>query len=181
MGRILLAYQIQGFIISRVSEKKKGRGRPTVFTPEILENILTWVAEGGTEFSFFKQDNTPAWRTWTKFKRENPDFIPKLIGAKEDYCEVKEHEVLEIANDTSRDFHSWTETVEGPRGLTTKKGVTSDNTACQRARLQIDTIWRVLKSTMPRKYGDKLEQEVNHTGSITIEFAVTDKEREPTS
>lgn len=143
----------------KVTEKKPV-GRPPAFTPEILEKVLDLISDGETERSVFRREALPAWRTWTKFKRENAEFIPQLLRAKEDYCEVKEDEIYLISRDTTGDLHKWIETTDGPRGRTVKQGVTSDNTSVQRHRLQIDAIWKLLRSTMPRKYGEHIQQEL---------------------
>lgn len=143
------------------------KGRPPVFTAELINLILELIAEGQTERAIFRRQGMPEWTTWSKYKREHPDFIPHLIRAKEDFCEVKEDEIYEISKDTSKDYHHWEETTEGPRGVTIKRGVTSDNTSVQRNKLQIDTIWRLMRSTMPKKYGD--HQQLEHSGSINVQ------------
>ncbi len=150
------------------SKSEKPNGRPTLFTAEVLEEILEWVSHGGTERAYFRQEGKPSWRAWTNFKRNSPSFLPQLMIAKEDYCEVKEDEIYNIAMDRSSDYHAWEETTVGPKGTTVKTGVTSDNTFVQRHRLQIDTIWKIMRSTMPRKYGDKVQQEISGPGGGPI-------------
>jgi hypothetical protein len=71
-----------------------------------------------------------------------------------------EDKLYQIALDETRDVLEWEETSEGPRGLTTKQGRSSDNTAVQRDRLKADTISRMMKWKMPQRYGDKITQEV---------------------
>lgn len=148
------------------------KGRPTLFTTELLEKILDWISDGGTERAFFRQPNLPTWRNWTKFKRANLEELrPQLLASKEDYCEVKEDEIQQIANDTSRDviFDEIESTTKDGR-LTVKKVAKSDNTAINRDRLRIDTIWKLMRATMPRKYGDKTTTEL--TGADGKDFTI---------
>lgn len=129
---------------------RRGKGRPTVFTPAMLEKILRIIAEDGIpERAIFRQEGMPEWSSWTKYKRNHPEFIPQYTCAKADGCEVWEEHIYNVAHDESRDLQ--------PDG---KGSVKSDNTAVNRDRLKIDTVWKLMRSTEPRKYGDKVQQEL---------------------
>lgn len=138
----------------------KLRGRPTLFTEELLETILDEISHGSTERECFRKEGRPNWSNWTRWKRANPSFRAQLTQASEDWCESMEAELYRIANDETRDVLEWEETSEGLKGVTTKRGKSSDNTAVQRDRLRVDTISRMMKWKMPQRYGDKITQEV---------------------
>lgn len=157
------------FIMRDMAPKKIGR--PTVFTEAFLEEILDEIAEGSTERACFRKPGRPMWRNWCKFKRNNPEFRPRLAQANEDWCAVKEDSVEVIAMDDSNDVHNYTETtVSDKNGTTIKTGATTDNTSVNRARLQIDTIKNLMKWKMPERYGDKIQTE--HSGHINVQPAI---------
>ncbi len=140
--------------------KGKG-GRPTLFTPELLETILDEISEGSTQRACFRVPGRPTWRAWCKWKRANPEFLPQLAQADLDWCEFKEEKVNSIALDESKDIHNYEERIESEKnGLTIKTGATTDNTSVQRHKLQIETITRMMKWKNPARYGDKIEQQL---------------------
>lgn len=140
----------------------KGKaGRPGVITPELLEVVLDEIAEGSTERACFRKEGRPDWRTWCRWKRKNLEFAPRIAQANEDWCASMEAFVTDRANDTSQDVHHYEERIESEKnGLTVKTGATTDNTATQRAKLQIDTAFRLMVAKMPQRYGQKVQQEL---------------------
>jgi hypothetical protein len=144
----------------------KKMGRPTVFTPELQIEILNEISEGSTQRACFRKDGRPTWRAWCAWKRDNPDFLPRLAQADRDWCEFHEAELQRIALDESNDVRECVETIDSPNGITTKRKTTTDNTSVQRHKLQIETISRLMKWKMPERYGDKVQNE--HSGSISV-------------
>lgn len=155
-----------------MSKEKKKVGRPSKFTKELQEEMLERLSQGESARNICREAHMLSWSAFCAFKRkpENKEFQDQYIVAWEDGLEAWEADLDKIAHDESRDLI--------PDG---KGGFKSDNTAVNRDRLKIDTRKWIMCKRMPKKYGDKLEQEVNHTGSFTINFAVTNKEDEPTS
>lgn len=142
-------------------------GRPSAFTPELLEEILTDISNGLTERASFRKPGRPEWSCWTRWKRANPDFYTQLAHAERDWCTVHEDVVHTVANDISKDITPYEEkTVSDRNGITIKTGATSDNTAVQRHKLIIDTTKNLMKWKMPERYGDKIQNE--HSGSISV-------------
>jgi hypothetical protein len=97
----------------------------------------------------------------------------RLARAKEDRCEVLEDERRIIAHDESRDILEVTETtVGGKHGTIVKTKTVSDNTAVQRDKLKIDEINETLRTTMPHKYGDKLENTLKNADGSNLSIVV---------
>lgn len=149
--------------------KNKG-GRPSAFNAELLEEILLAMAEGHSERQIFERAGYPEWRTWSKYKREHPEFIPHYVQAKEDGYKVWEHRMLIRAQDTSRDvIYDESEILDKDGNVkSTKKIAKSDNTAVNRDRLIIDTMKWQMSKIMSKIYGDKIEQQL--TGKDGAEF-----------
>lgn len=152
--------------------QNKKVGRPTVFTPELLETILQEISEGETQRGCFRKPGRPSWVAWGHFKnRAEPEFLSQLAHAEKLWCEVHEDRIQAIALDDSKDVHNYTETtVSDQRGTTVKTGATTDNTSVNRAKLQIDTISRLMKWKMPERYGEK--QQIEHSGNVNIQPAI---------
>lgn len=144
-----------------MAEKKK-TGRPTVFTPELLAEIIKEISEGETERGCFRKPGRPDWSSWCKFKQTaSEEFFHQLAIAEKAWCAVHEDLCRQIAMDDSKDVHNYEERIDSEKnGLTVKTGATTDNTSVNRARLQIDTIRNLMKWKMPERYGDKVQQEL---------------------
>jgi hypothetical protein len=139
-----------------MEEKKKKIGRPTKFTPEVIEEILRRLARGESGYSISKHKHLPGWTSLCAYKRnpKNVEFLHKYTQAREDGLEVWEHKILEISDNESRDYY------------VDHKGIQhSDNTAVNRDRLRIDTRKWTMSKLFPKKYGERVETEVS--GSLT--------------
>ena len=133
----------------------KPRGRPSQFTPEIIQVILESIGNGVNELDAVKAMDI-AWGTWCDYKltqyekdSESTDFPAKYARAKENGFISWENKLLEIANDQTRDLQ--------PDG---KGGFKSDNTAVNRDRLRVDSMKWIMAKRLPRVYGDKIEQQI---------------------
>ncbi len=127
------------------------RGRPTVFTSEVLEEILHRLADGESARAIFNSEHMPNWQAFCAFKRkpENAAFNDQYAQARDDCLAAWEHKIMQVASDDSKDFQ--------PDG---KGGVKSDNTAVNRSRLIVDSMKWIMSKLSPKQYGDKVTQEV---------------------
>lgn len=83
----------------------------------------------------------PARRTVLKWMTTDPNFCTSIARAREEQAEHLAEEIVNIA-DTCTDPH--------------------------KARLQIDARKWYASKLAPKKYGDKLDMNANHTGTIEI-------------
>lgn len=138
------------------------RGRPTTITPEIIEQIFEWVAQGNSENKFFDAPGTPGWSTWCFYKsKADRDFQDRYARAKSSCFQVWQRKLIDIATDESRDLQ--------PDG---KGGFKSDNTAVNRDRLKIDTMKWIMSKLESKVYGDKLDTTNESNISIKHENVV---------
>ena len=104
----------------------------------------------------------PNWDRWNDYKFKHiEDLNFKYARAKEAGYKVWEYEMLQIANDQSRDLQ--------PDG---KGGFRSDNTAVNRDKLRVETMWKLMKAIMPQVYGDKIEQHLTGKGGEALQITV---------
>lgn len=133
-------------------------GRPTAFTPEVIQQIFEELTNGTSERTILQKPEMPGWSTWIAFKRRNKDneeFQSHYAIACQAKLEAWEAKIMEVANDESRDLQ--------PDG---KGGFKSDNTFVNRDRLRIDSMKWLMSKLHSKKYGDRIEQE--HSGQIAV-------------
>lgn len=139
------------------AKKPNPRGRPTTFNQEIADKICDRMANGESARAICRDPDMPQWSTLCGWKRRNEEFATQYARAREDLLDYWAEEIDEIAHDTSRDF------------TTDEMGrIRSDNTAVNRDRLKIDTRKWIMCKLSPKKYGDKLTQEISGPDSGPI-------------
>lgn len=121
-----------------------GRGGQRVFSQELFEEICDRLATGQSLRAICRDPHMPdekAVRKWVT--KEGGELGPQFARAREMGCDSLAEEVIEISDQPCL----------GPDGYV-------DNGAVQRARLMADSRKWFLSKTMPKKYGDKVTQEI---------------------
>lgn len=140
-------------------------GRPTSFTPELGKEICMRMADGESVRQIARDDNMPCRRAinnWI-FKAKETDAPEELKVFMHQYREAEMlraeemfDEMADIAHDGSNDWMD-RETKSG--------GVVEvlNSEHVQRSKLRIDTMKWKLSKMIPKKYGDKIQQEISGT------------------
>lgn len=143
------------------------RGRPTVRTPEIVDAILTQIAEGRSLVSILKsRADFPVYSSFMEWVSQDKVLAERYAKAKEDQADYLAEELLDIADDGSND---WMETndPENP-------GWKLNGEHYQRSRLRVDTRKWIASKLKAKKYGDYQRTELSgevRAVSITVEHA----------
>jgi hypothetical protein len=133
-------------------------GRPTLYTPEIIEEICIRLYGGESLTGICKSDHMPCMSTvmtWlVKSELGDPayaGFLESYLRARDAQADVIFDECLTIADDSQADL-----------GCDSHTGELKINTdTIQRAKLRIDTRMRMAGKLKPKKYGDKITQEID--------------------
>ncbi len=130
---------------------RRGRGRPTRYTPDTASTICTRLSEGESLRSICNDAAMPGLRTVMRwlFDGDHEEFWQQYARAREAQAEVRADEIVDIADDVSSDF---TTDKDG------KAVVNHDH--IQRSRLRVDARKWIAAKLLPKRYGDKLQ----HTG-----------------
>ena len=112
------------------------RGRPSVYSEDIAEQILVGLATGDSLGKVCKDEALPCFRTVFNWINTKPDFLQRYERAKEMGCEAMAEQMNDIAEDEDRDT--------------------------QRARLMVDTRKWYLSKIKAKKYGERLDTTVTH-------------------
>lgn len=122
-------------------------GRPTIYTDEIADIILTRLADGEPLTRICKEPDLPGLTTVYRWLESDASFRDKYARAREEQADTLADEIVRIADEAPP-----------PDGETGK--IDSAWVAWQRNRVEARK-WTASK-LKPKKYGDKLTNE--HTG-----------------
>jgi hypothetical protein len=129
----------------------KEMGRPTDYTHDVSIDICARIAEGMPLTKICKLDGMPHVATvyrWLADERYK-DFRDRYMYAREDQADTLADEIVEIADDTDNDY---TETVDGILKYNAEN--------VNRSRLRVDARKWVAAKLKPKKYGDKVQNEL---------------------
>ncbi len=135
-------------------------GRPSDYSPALEILICERIAAGESLSSICRDDNMPSRETVYSWKAANQAFSDRYARAVEDRAEKLAEEILDIADEKTGDYEL-------------KNGVmafNSENVA--RSRLKVDSRKWIASKLFPRKYGDKVQNEVTGPEGGPVQFAV---------
>ena len=151
--------------------KSRPKGRPSKFTKELASDICEALADGKS-FRTICADKKkyPSAVTIYNWLATNEEFLKQYARAKERYADRVAEEIIEIADDSSED-EIFIEADE-ESGKSAKKVM--NNEFVQRSRLRVDARKWIAARLAPKKYGDKMQQEVSGPdgGAIPVQFTV---------
>lgn len=131
-------------------------GRPTLYSPELADEICTQLAEGKSLRSVCKAESMPCVTTVFAWMRLHPEFLKQYARAKEESADYLAEETLEIADDGTNDWIASND----PENA----GYRANGEHIARSRLRVDTRKWIASKLKPKKYGEKLD--IAHSGSI---------------
>ena len=124
------------------------RGRPSDYSAEIAEAICDRLVDGESLRAICADPAMPARATVFRWLASNQEFRQLYVLARQCQAEDLAFEILEIADDSSRDYVKKT-------GADGKVTWVFDKEHFARQRLRIATRNRILAWMAPRKYGDQ--------------------------
>jgi hypothetical protein len=141
----------------------KKAGRPSEYTDVIADRICAEIASGRAVHQFAGKNGFPVQDTIYRWNRDNKGFAEKYARAREDQADLYAAQIVELA-DKCR---------PGKKTRETKDGTFVEiGDMVERSRLQIDARKWYASKLAPKKYGDKIEQNV--TGELTVKRVMSD-------
>ncbi|OZB35984.1 MAG: hypothetical protein B7X50_13540, partial [Alishewanella sp. 34-51-39] len=128
--------------------------RPSDYTSELAEAICLRLAEGESLRSICRDDVMPDKGTVLRWIARHDLFRDQYVRAKEQGAEALAEEMFEIADDGSND---WMEQLDNEGAAV---GYKLNGEHVQRSKLRIDTRKWYLSKILPKKYGDRIQQDV---------------------
>lgn len=119
-------------------------GRPSDFTQEAAAAICLRLSKGEPLARICLDDDMPAVRTVSDWKRGNESFSADFARAREEGFDAIAADCLDIADETSRDT------------IATDDGERPNTEWISRSKLRIETRLKLLAKWDPKRYGEKL-------------------------
>jgi hypothetical protein len=117
-------------------------GRPSDYLPEVADDICGLLAEGESLRRICQRPGMPNKSTVFRWLHEHQDFCDQYAHAREVQAETLIEETLEIADDCI-----------------------ADQAEVAKAKLRVDTRKWFITKVAPKKYGELVKQEIDHTSS----------------
>ena len=121
---------------------KSKSGRPSDYLPEVAADICSLLADGESLRKVCERPGMPNKATVFRWLAQHDEFRDQYAKATETRADAIFEEMFEIADDA-----------------------TEESAAVAKARLRIDTRKWALARMNPKKYGDKVSQEIDHKSS----------------
>ena len=149
-------------------------GRPTNYNTEIAARICEGLSEGLSLRSICRADDMPALATIFNWLRVHKEFVEQYAIAKEESADAMVEDMLDIAdNQVAQPL-----IVDGiPFAIDGKPVMVKDAVSVNHAKLRVDTRKWAASKLKPKKYGDKIMQEITGKDGGEIEIKMTDRER----
>lgn len=123
------------------------------YTPELADAICEHIAQGKSLREIGAMDGMPDKATILRWCAKNETFRDQYARAKEDYAEFIAEEILEISDNAIND---WME-ANGDNDI----GYKLNGEHVQRSRLRVDSRKWLAGKLKPKKYGDRMNYDVN--------------------
>lgn len=121
---------------------KAKTGRPSDYLPEVAADICSMLANGESLRKVCERPGMPAKATVFRWLAQHEEFRDQYAKATDTRADAIFEEMLDIAD-----------------------SVAEEAAAVGKARLRIDTRKWALARMNPKKYGDKVSQEIDHRSS----------------
>ncbi|HRH29186.1 MAG TPA: hypothetical protein PKV17_10450 [Aquabacterium sp.] len=153
---------------------KRSEGAPSSYTPELAAKVCECIANGMSLRAIAAQPGMPAMSTvmaWLDGAR--PEFSEQYARAREAQADKMAEDILAIADEECTTVRASKHGMDGDAdGM---REVVFDATAVARNRLRVDARKWLASKLAPKKYGDKVLNEVTgaNGGAIVVDSRIT--------
>jgi hypothetical protein len=143
------------------AEATPSRGRPSSYSPELAEAICNLIVEGNSLRAIEDIDGMPSKTSILRWAAKNTEFRDQYARACEARTDAHADEILAIADDGQND---WMQKNHGENLVWVENGE-----ALRRSQLRIDARKWLMSKMAPKKYGEKVSQEISGKDGGPIE------------
>ena len=137
------------------------RASPNKLTPELIDDLCEWLAEGQTMRAWCRQPGHPLFSTIYARCADDPAVEVRIARARKLGFDAIADEAMAIAD-------------EGPRLIESEFGDRLDPGGVAHQKLRIETRLKLLAKWDPRRYGDRLGLDATGGVSLTVVTGVPD-------
>lgn len=131
---------------------KPRTGRPSIYSDKLVAELCARIASGRSVRSVCLDPDMPGLSTVMEWRNERPEFAEQYARAMDDRADFHFEEILAIADTPVRGVKTTT------KGDGSVEVLEAD--MIEHRRLQVDARKWIVARMAPKKYGDKLTQEV---------------------
>ena len=147
----------QAKVVAEIAEQQavdgelvnRGGGRPSIYEPELADEIIAQVAMGKSIRTICRDDRMPSPATFFNWLRTKPEFLEQYTLAKADSADMMLEDIMDISDDAQNDY------MEVTYGDQSILRLAPEN--IQRSKLRVETRKWAMSKLQPKKYGDKLD------------------------
>lgn len=150
--------------MAKEAKPKRGKGRPSTYTDELAQEICERLAKGEPLAQICRDEHMPAVRTVSDWKDGREQFTADFGRARDEGYDAIALDCLRIADETENDT------------ISTENGDKPNTEWISRSKLRIETRLKLLAKWDPRRYGDKITQELTGKdgGPVQMNFQPSD-------
>lgn len=127
-------------------------GRPSDYSSDITTKICVRLGLGESLREICRDETMPSKTTVMRWLAEHAEFRDQYAGAREAQADYYAEEIIEISDDATNDF------MKRKNGDEVEE--VENKEVLARSRLRVDTRKWLMARMSPKKYGDKITQEV---------------------
>lgn len=128
-------------------------GRPSLYSQEIAVIICAKIADGHSLRKICREEGIPSLTTVFEWLADKPEFAEQYARARDAQADAMADDIQDIA--------------DTPPALTAEGKIDAGDVADK--RLRIDTRKWIASKLKPKKYGDKIEQEIKGEIGLTVQ------------
>ena len=133
------AKDAKGRALVRTSTDKWGRGKLSLYTPEIVDEMLWRMSEGENLVDICREDHMPARPTVWFWRERHPEFDARFVQARMLGADAIAADLMHISNEPIIGAEVTVNEVVGENGVITKSRSTKRSDAVRHRELQINT------------------------------------------
>lgn len=137
------------------------------FDQAIADKICERIAQGEPLRQICRDEQMPAWRTVYDWLESESDFAARFARAREIGFDAIAQEALQIADETQEGVET---TVKPDGSVEEKRGDMLGH-----RKLRIETRLKLLAKWDPKRYGDRIQNDISGGLGVTIQAAPTDE------
>ena len=148
---------------ARKSQEPKPMGRPSTYSDDVAATICQRLACGESLRAICLGDDMPDRTTVYDWLFRMPEFAIQYTRAREEQAETMADDIVAIADERYNDYD-----------IDNDGNVRVNNEAIQRSKLRVEARKWVAAKLKPKKYGDKITQEVvgANGGAVQVEHGL---------
>ena len=130
-------------------------GRPSLYTPELIEAIAERLSNGEPMAAICRDEGMPAYRTVKDWMDSKPEVSAAIACAREEGFDAIAASTLEIADDSRNDYIEQLADAGDERAAEAR----ANSEHIQRSKLRIETRLKLLAKWDPKRYGERIALE----------------------